>query len=722
MTARYWRQQNRLAKTSLGVFLLCGAVALVAYLVASSLKGQPGPLGQVMGVTQILAFASGVVALCLQVMQLVSSWRRSRAPLPAPTSAQTSTAKDVLAGLVAQQWRDETALRSLCDPAPMPLAWRSTERRELADRSEIIAEGTVAFSGLDVHIEDMVRNFRALRCRRLVILGGPGTGKTTLAVQLVLELLRTREPDEPVPVLLSAARWDDRAHPRLQDWLAASLAMDYPAMRAAELGTDIPETLVARGEILPVIDGLDELPDHARADLLSALNRSMCGNDQLILTCRTEQFAESVDELGDVLTAAAVIEPQPMGPGVAADYLQACLPPVPHPAWPAVIEALRMGAAPVLAEVTSTSLGLWLVRATYIAPRVNPSPLLQYVHGSAAELQDHLCDQLIPALVSTRPPADGPVQPFRPRHAWTPEQVGRWLTYVCRQLAVNEDDTRDMAWWHLAGRMPNRTMRLWCGVGIGVVTGLVLFLLTDGMVLVGVVAGLLAALVVIVMTGSWFTEAPGHAELQWRGRLAELARVLMAGLVVGLVGAILGWLVGWSLGNHMAEAAWRAARNIGLLTGIGFLIVFSLIRWVEHPTVTATARSPRSTWRADRTLTVIRMVSGLVVGLMAGFIAREAQLPTTVAIVGGLLLGLLFGLVVGRHHAWLAYNLTVPRLAAKGSLPMRAMDFLDDAHRLGLLRTEGPYYQFRHIELQQHLTRELQEKRTAKPSEPAPHL
>jgi hypothetical protein len=32
------------------------------------------------------------------------------------------------------------------------------------------------------------------------------------------------------------------------------------------------------------------------------------------------------------------------------------------------------------------------------------------------------------------------------------------------------------------------------------------------------------------------------------------------------------------------------------------------------------------------------------------------------------------------------------------------MSFLDDAHRLGLLRTVGPIYQFRHAELQDHLT------------------
>lgn len=55
--------------------------------------------------------------------------------------------------------------------------------------------------------------------------------------------------------------------------------------------------------------------------------------------------------------------------------------------------------------------------------------------------------------------------------------------------------------------------------------------------------------------------------------------------------------------------------------------------------------------------------------------------------------GLLLGIMLGRHHAWLAYKLTIPRLATKGRLPLRAMAF------------QGPYYQFRHVELQHHLAR-----------------
>ena len=152
-------------------------------------------------------------------------------------------------------------------------------------------------------------------------------------------------------------------------------------------------------------------------------------------------------------------------------------------------------------------------------------------------------------------------------------------------------------------------------------------------------------------------------------------------------------------------AALYAATQIGLLSGLGFVFVLGLIRWVEHPTPATTARSPRSTWQADRNLTLIRTISGLLIGSLVAVIGLRDVLTWDTALVGGLVLGLLFGLMLGSHHAWLAYKLTIPRLATRGRLPLRAMNFLDDAHRLGLLRTEGPFYQFRHVELQQHLAR-----------------
>jgi hypothetical protein len=68
------------------------------------------------------------------------------------------------------------------------------------------------------------------------------------------------------------------------------------------------------------------------------------------------------------------------------------------------------------------------------------------------------------------------------------------------------------------------------------------------------------------------------------------------------------------------------------------------------------------------------------------------------------------GVLGGNHHAWLAYTATVVRLSRWDVLPRDLMSFLDDAHRLGLLRAIGPTYQFRHAGLQEYLARAYREE------------
>lgn len=680
----------------MGISLLALAFVLLLWALRLPHGGKPG---MTIGFASVVSTMAGVIGVGNGIVQLLTWWWRRSTRLPAsPTTTDIDVAKDVLAGLVREQWSEETVLRSLGNPEPMPVPWRSSEHEELIDHPRLIAEGTLTFPNLSGHIATMVDGFRELRCRRLVIIGGPGTGKTTLAVQLLLELLRTRRPPEPVPVLLSAARWDTQAHPTLRSWLARCLETDYPALCAEGMPPDTAKTLANRGEVLPVLDGFDELPGGARTDVLGALNRSMGPDDQLILTCRTTQFAESVEAVGDVLTAAAVIEPCPLSPEAAADYLRACLPHRLPQVWPEILRALPEGRAPALAEVTSTPLGLWLVRITYLASRRDPTPLLQLGRGEPAVLHDHLCDQLIPMLVSSRPPSGDRVQPFRPYHSWHPDQVHRWLTYLARQLTVTGEDASGLAWWNLARQVPTRFIRVTVSLGYGLVVGLAIGVLTDWPV-AGVVLGLLSGIVVMLTTGSWFRQSPGYADFRLRGKVPLLVHTLLEALVVGLLGAVVGWFLSHDIGH--------AALTIGLPSGLGFLFVLGMPRWFEYSTMTTTAISPRSTWQADRNLTLIRILIGIVVGLMAGIIGLQIRgVSVTATLVGGLLLGLLFGLIVGRHHAWLAYGLSVLRLALKGRLPLRAMGFLEDAHRLGLLRIEGPFYQFRNIELQKHLSGE----------------
>ena len=213
-------------------------------------------------VAQLISVLLAIPAL---VVPVVVWWRRSFIADAALPEDRIARAKAMLAGQVAEAWKAEAALWALDDPDPMPVQWRLTGRSEIMDHPlNVGREGVITFSGSSDAPEWLAFQFRTLRRRRLVIIGAPGAGKTTLAVQLLRELISSRHDSEPVPVLMSVAQWDTTKFPRLYDWLGLQLSRYYPALLSPELGADVAQVLAARGHILPVLDGLDELPEAVR--------------------------------------------------------------------------------------------------------------------------------------------------------------------------------------------------------------------------------------------------------------------------------------------------------------------------------------------------------------------------------------------------------------------------------------------------------------------------
>jgi len=154
---------------------------------------------------------------------------------------------------------------------------------------------------------------------------------------------------------------------------------------------------------------------------------------------------------------------------------------------------------------------------------------------------------------------------------------------------------------------------------------------------------------------------------------------------------------------------------------------FSLI--TVAPGDLAAAVSPQSLLARDRRAA---LVTGILIGLSAGLCAGTVfgllpgLLPRNkVGQVSGLETGLAFGLLaclaVGFQYAWSeaawpSYTLARGVLALRHGLPWPLMDFLEDAHKRGVLRQVGAVYQFRHIELQHRLaTRPSGSSRLEKP-------
>ncbi|MEH2260752.1 NACHT domain-containing protein [Nostoc sp.] len=122
---------------------------------------------------------------------------------------------------------------------------------------------------------------------KLLILGAPGSGKTTTQLELAQELIQRaqEQPDYPVPVLFNLSSWkDDRQS--LTDWLLAELKSKYGV--STELGKD----WVGNQHLLLLLDGLDELEPQRQELCVQAINQFLLGGNRpllLVICSRSEE-------------------------------------------------------------------------------------------------------------------------------------------------------------------------------------------------------------------------------------------------------------------------------------------------------------------------------------------------------------------------------------------------------------------------------------------------
>ncbi|MFI6012788.1 NACHT domain-containing protein [Streptomyces sp. NPDC051243] len=128
--------------------------------------------------------------------------------------------------------------------------------------------------------------------RRLMILGGPGTGKTMLLIHLLLALTAVRTQGGPVPVLFSLASWNPQLQ-SLEAWMAERPTRDYSGLGDPRTGHAVAAALLEQRLVLQIRDGFDELPKPFRARALDAINSALPPARSLILTSRPKEYGDT---------------------------------------------------------------------------------------------------------------------------------------------------------------------------------------------------------------------------------------------------------------------------------------------------------------------------------------------------------------------------------------------------------------------------------------------
>ncbi|NJP06776.1 MAG: NACHT domain-containing protein [Chloroflexaceae bacterium] len=308
---------------------------------------------------------------------------------------------------------------------------------------------------------------------QLLILGSPGSGKTTMLLELARTLIRRAEDQDalPIPVVFHLASWVQQRY-QFDTWLMEELNSLYDVPKA------VAQTWLNANEILPLLDGLNEVPADQREACIAAINdytaQQAQGGMPVVVCSRLADY--------DVLTRKLQLQGAVL------------LPPLTDQQMDAAIQQLGNRAEPV-ASVLRTLRESAQQHADTAAEELARTPLLLHVATLAYQGDD----------TSQRPSPEAP--PAAQQHQlfqayvdrmceqsdentpYTPQQTQHWLRWLAGRLHQNHQIMfqleRMQPWW--LHRSSQRGLYV---LGSAIVAG-------AGALLLGPLFSLLLALVII---------------------------------------------------------------------------------------------------------------------------------------------------------------------------------------------------------------------------------
>ncbi|WP_055468910.1 NACHT domain-containing protein [Streptomyces ardesiacus] len=598
--------------------------------------------------------------------------------------------------------------------------------------------------------DGIARYLDALRPQRLVITGGPGSGKTLLAYELVHRLLARKHYDGPVPVPVDLSGWDTGV--LFTDWFAARLGQEYLGGSETQA-----RDLLASGRVMPVLDGLDEMDaaDGERPRAVAAIAELNRFAGPLALTCRSDEYA-GLSRAGQRLLDCATVRIERVRP---VDGWRFLVERTVDRARLAELENDLCTAGTALGAVLSSP---WMLTLASLASQTDAgaAKLLSFIGAPASdirareELRATLLEELIPSLCEPDP-ADR-------RRRYQAAAVSQWLRLLTASLRVGQAapadrggavmPSRDLAihtLWPVAGPRSARyaaaavTVACWLPALLSLAVclhrnhalPLLLALLTPApllsswnararyveprrilfrrlgsrlgwsRILLGATLGGVLMLPLTPVFGQGFALAAGAGSaavfgfglaLSVRADIdrSHLMSVSVPTALLVTVGA--GLLVG-RLGDFIGLVAGCGAGAIGLAVGVpAGLRAARRNNGGEPDPDPPGVPTPLSPLRNDVTAGV---VSGVVVAILTLYgtlcvewLRVDWPLAVLTALACGVAAGPGFVAVTGRQYLGLL-------LAMRGKLPWRLTAFLRWCHERGLLRSAGTVYQVRHDEL-----------------------
>ncbi len=449
----------------------------------------------------------------------------------------------------------------------------------------------------------------------ILILGDPGSGKTTTLLELARAAIARAQADPaaPIPVVFNLSSWAVK-QPPLEDWLLEQLTTHYHIPKRTA------RPWIENDALLLLLDGLDEVKSEARDKCIVAINDFRQNHLVPLAVCsRTADY----EALAGKLQLQTAITLRPLTSAQIDAYLAGA-----GIALHAVRATLQHD--PVLQELAQSPLILSIMALAYS----DLAPTNFQTLATPEARRQHLFDAYIERMFQRR----------AKNTPYTPEQTRRWLAWLAGQMTEHKQSVfliENLLPNWLPDRECHRVHRLARLVVVGIIGllfGLPLSLIGKS------VLGLLVGMGVGLATGVFFVPAiwlgtpdtvhPVKTLVQlWQ----KLRKELCAWLAVWLVwGTIFGLVVGL-----VTEP------GIGLGVGLVIWVVFGLVgglvnSWTPLRSIETLTRSEQKLHAAPVVGSAVGLAIWWFIGLPLGLSIDLSAGP-----IDGLVVGVLFGLYSG---------------------------------------------------------------------------
>jgi hypothetical protein len=480
--------------------------------------------------------------------------------------------------------------------------------------------------------------------QELLILGAPGTGKSTLLIELALHLVTCAERDEqhPLPVIIPLSSWAAK-RPTLEIWLREQIDKIYGLSPKLSY------------QFLPMLDGLDEMDEETMPACIAAINAYHREHMHPLVVCsRQSDYSEATADDGQLVLQNAVVL-QPLTEKQIDSYLSQA-----GKSLSALRSELKKNAA--LRSLATIPLWLNVMVLTYCGTPV------RHLSSKRTKLQQQMMHDYVQRAIKHK----------GDKKQYPPASTVKWLSWLAR--AMQEHNQSIFSLEHLEPSwLPGKQQSFYRSVSgilastiIGGGFGLIV-LATFGSTNSTLILAMIAQFVCWKLgfwTNFWIKPSGGFI-WSWRD--------ILIGIALGLVGGSLGGLLhGWT-------AALLGALTSGLITGPLYGLAI------------AARKQPKNQLALSGGMRLSAQVGlwfGFLGGLVIGLI-HALFFGLVYGLFRGLITGLIIGLVSGLGSVLLYYLLRF-LIWHNHFFPWDAYRFLKDAQARTLVQRTGNGYSFSH--------------------------